>query len=206
MRPGPHTRKDDRAGPLGDDDRAVETAPPRRWRRTALLTVFLILLAIIAVGGPVYVQPQTDPIRPADAIFVLGGASYERYAYGIDLALLGYAPHLLLSNPNSQDLWISDLCTHQRYPFDITCADPDPRTTRGEARELARIAEENNWHSVIVVTFTPHISRARYILERCYDGELIMTESPSVKGLAYWINNYIYQTAGYIRAAIQRGC
>ncbi|WP_245672913.1 YdcF family protein [Aldersonia kunmingensis] len=188
-------------------ERREKTVPRRRWRRAVLLTVLLTLLAVIAIGGPVYLKPQADPMRKADAIFVLGGASYERYAYGIELALEGWAPHLVLSNPDGEaDLWLSDLCAHQRYPFDVSCAHPDPRTTRGEARELERMAEENNWDSVIVVTFTPHISRARWILERCYDGELIMSESPSVKGFAYWVNNYIYQTAGYIRAALQRGC
>jgi uncharacterized SAM-binding protein YcdF (DUF218 family) len=175
-------------------------------RRIIVLAAALVFVLIAALGYPFYVEPQVDPLRRADAIFVLGGADYERYPYGLELALAGYAPHIVMSYSGAQDTWLTDLCTHQRYDFDVSCFEPDPATTRGEARELARLAEANNWHSVIVVTFTPHISRARWILERCYDGELIMAESPSVKGIAYWINNYIYQTAGYTRAALQRGC
>ena len=59
---------------------------------------------------------------------------------------------------------------------------------------------------MIVVTFTPHISRARFILQRCFDGELIMVASPTHISLLDWPVEYVYQTAGYVRAALHRGC
>jgi len=59
---------------------------------------------------------------------------------------------------------------------------------------------------VIIVAFTPHISRARFILQRCFDGELIMVASPTRISLLDWASEYVYQTAGYVRAVLQPGC
>jgi uncharacterized SAM-binding protein YcdF (DUF218 family) len=155
----------------------------------------------------VYVTPQIDSLRRADAIFVLGGNGYERYPYAIELALQGLAPQVVVSNPAGfHDIWLTDLCAHQRYPFTVTCFEPEPATTKGEARELSKLATQEGWRTVIVVTFRPHISRARYILERCFDGELVMTESPSDLSVGYWMWAYAYQTLGYLRAAAEPGC
>jgi uncharacterized SAM-binding protein YcdF (DUF218 family) len=71
---------------------------------------------------------------------------------------------------------------------------------------LHRLASQYGWRTVIVVTFRPHISRARYILEHCFDGDLIMVESPSDLSVPRWAFEYAYQTAGYVRAVLQPGC
>jgi hypothetical protein len=57
--------------------------------------------------------------------------------------------------------------------------------------------------TVIVVTFRPHISRARFILKQYFDGDLIMVESPAHLSIAQWAFQYVYQTAGYVRAVLQ---
>lgn len=59
---------------------------------------------------------------------------------------------------------------------------------------------------MIVVTFRPHISRARYILEQCFDGNLVMIESPEHIAWYRWVYEFGYQTVGYARAALQSGC
>ena len=59
---------------------------------------------------------------------------------------------------------------------------------------------------MIIVAFTPHISRAPFILQRCFDGELTMVASPTHISLLDWMFEYVYQTAGYVRAALQPGC
>lgn len=52
-----------------------------------------------------------SPYRRTDAIFVLGGAIYERYPYALELALEGFAPEVVVSNPNgAKDVWLTDLC------------------------------------------------------------------------------------------------
>lgn len=176
---------------------------PTRWVLAALVMVSVVAV----IGWPVYVNPQLESLRPADAIFVLGGPDDARYTLGIEYALEGLAPQLVFSNPvGAEAIWMIDLCRHQRYSFTVSCIEPDPPTTRGEARALRRLAESNGWESVIVVTYTPHISRARYILQRCFKGDLIMGETEADLSPPDWAWSYVYQTAGYVRAALQSGC
>jgi uncharacterized SAM-binding protein YcdF (DUF218 family) len=189
------------------DRRALTAVPRPRRPRRAVVIVLLVLTVVAAAGFPVYAAPQIDTLRPADAIFVLGGNGAERYPYALELALQGLAPRVVMSNPaGAQDIWLTDLCTRQRYPFTVSCFEPDPATTKGEAQELGRLARAEGWHTVIVVTFRPHISRARYIVQQCFDGQLIMTESPADLSPEYWVWAYAYQTVGYVRAAFEPGC
>lgn len=166
-----------------------------------------VLLLVIALGWPVYVRPQIDKLRPADAVFVLGGTGTARYTVGLENALAGLAPRVVFSNPmGSSNVWLSDLCTHQRYEFAVSCIRPNPPTTRGEARALRDLANAEGWRSVIVVTYTPHISRARYIIERCFHGALMLDNSEEYMSPLDWAFSYIYQSAGYVHAALQSGC
>lgn len=178
-------------------------------RRIAVIVLAVtVLVGVLAAAGyPVYVRPQADEPRPADAILVLGGdAPQARYRHGLDLARQGFAPHLVLSNPGGQ---VDRLCANPGADsggaFTIECFEPDPPTTLGEARELRRLADERGWDTVIVVTYTPHISRARYIAGQCFDGELIMAEVPVRLPAWYWAWMYVYQSAGYVKAFL-RGC
>lgn len=161
----------------------------------------------VPAGIPVYVRPQIDQLRHADAILILGGPYEGRYAYGIQLAKQGWAPNVVISNPNGvDDAELTDYCMRVHAGFDLHCFVPDPPTTRGEGRELRRLASQNRWRTVIVVTFRAHISRARFILDQCFDGSLVMVASPAHISAPRWAFEYVYQTAGYVRAAIDRGC
>ena len=57
-----------------------------------MVSVCLLLIAAVIGGLPVYVRPQIDPLRHADAILILGGAYYDRYPFGLDLGSQGWAP------------------------------------------------------------------------------------------------------------------
>ena len=182
----------------------------RRWvsavRRTLAGLLVAVVLASFA-GLPVYVFPQVDPLRRADAILVLGGYGYLRYRLGFQLADQQAAPNLVISNPNGPaDPFLWKKCAESQPEYRLICFNPDPDTTRGEGRELRRLADENSWNSVIVVTSRPHISRARFVLRRCFAGELIMVDSGAPIPLHRWPFEYAYQTAGYIRAVRDSGC
>ena len=178
----------------------------RCFRRFAALVCVLVIAAVIG-GLPVYVRPQVDPLRHADAILILGGEGDSRYLVGLDLGLKGWAPTVLASNPMApEDPSLADYCTARHRGLDLRCFVPDPGTTKGEGRDLRRLAAQHGWRTVIVVTFRPHISRARFVLEQCFDGDLVMVASPAQISFVRWIFEYIYQTAGYLRAALQPGC
>lgn len=167
----------------------------------------VLLIAAVIGGWPVYVRPQIDHLRHADAIFILGGPSgRERWTVALDLLGRGWAPELVISTPASRDPRLVQWCTNPRLSFKVDCITPDPPTTEGEGRELRRLAEKYNWRIVIVVTFRPHISRARFILKPCLEGDLVMVASPAHLSVAGWAYQYVYQTAGYVRAALEPGC
>jgi uncharacterized SAM-binding protein YcdF (DUF218 family) len=175
-----------------------------RRRRIAwpVLGLFAVIAVFAAALWPLYVRPRTDPPAKADAILVLGGAHDGREQLALHLASEGYAPRVLFSDPYETSLLINRIC-HGGYSFQVTCFDPSPRTTPGEGRELARLARSQGWHRIIVVTFTPHISRARYVLGKCWDGEVLMVDAHPRISLARWAYNYIYQSAGYIKTVFE---
>ena len=180
-----------------------------RSHRAAYVVTALCTSLVIAVvaGWPVYVCPQVDQPRRADAVFVLGGADYGRYPFGFELGTQGWARTVVVSNPNgTDDPWLSETCRTPQAAFELICFSPTPATTRGEGQELRRLAAERGWSTVIVVTSRPHISRARFILARCFTGELVMVATPTPTSIKRWAFEYIAQTAGYIRAVLQPGC
>ena len=175
-------------------------------RRFAMLVCVLFTAAVVA-GLPVYVHPQIDQLRHADAILILSGPYHGRYSYGFDLAGQGWAPNLVISNPSGADNpKLTDYCAAAHPDFAVHCFVPDPPTTKGEARQLRLMASQYGWHTVIVVTFRPHISRARFILGQCFDGDLVMEASPAHISGPRWAFEYLYQTAGYARTVLQPGC
>ncbi|WP_280501649.1 YdcF family protein [Nocardia farcinica] len=189
-------------------DTTPDSRPPRRrWPRRLRLAAIAAVVAALAVAGiPVYVHPQIDPLRPADAIVVLGGTPYERFDLGLDLARRGLAPELVIAASTGIDDPRMDRYCRGGHPFRVACFEPRPWTTQGEAQEIRRRAELGHWRHIIVVTFTPHISRARYIIGKCFDGELTMIASPAPTNPAYQGWMYVRQSAGYLKAFTETGC
>ncbi len=56
--------------------------------------------------------------------------------------------------------------------FRVVCFTPDPDSTRGEAQEIGRLARENGWQRVLLVTSRFHVTRARMLVDRCVDGDV----------------------------------
>jgi hypothetical protein len=179
---------------------------PRRTRQWAVSVCVLLIAAVIG-GLPVYVRPQVDPLRHADAILVLGGNGWGRYPFGVELAVQGWAPTVVLSwSHEPKDTWVTQQCTTPHPQLNVHCFTPEPPTTKGEARELRHLAAKYGWRTVIVVTFRPQISRARFILKKCFAGDLVMVDSPAHLSAPRWAFEYVYQTAGYVRAALDPDC
>jgi len=216
-------------GSVLDSSESVECPRcKRRDRRQRyvrrFLAIFFVLIPIAAVAGiPVYVHPRTDPLRKADAIFILGGYG-DRKPYGFSLFQQGWAPNVILSNPigpsqpDAATMWIDRWCDSTGWgsellpdpkPWPVStkfCPNPDPPTTLGEARAFRKLAEEHGWKSVIVVTFRPHIARARLIFERCFSGDVTMAVSPVDISTTQWVYEYFYQSAGFVKALVGEDC
>jgi hypothetical protein len=182
----------------------VRTRAPQRRRLRRWGVVALGGLAVWIVAGlPFFVFPTVDPVPAhADVVLVLGPPLPQR----VDVAERLLAEHrvdvALVSVPGPAATWdVGALCARS----DVICFDPDPRTTRGEARALRAEAAEHGWTSAVVTTMPAHIARARTIVGRCFSGTLAMdadAESP-YNGIAY---QYLYQTAATVKSWFLPGC
>jgi len=128
----------------------------------AIATALLVALAIVVIAAPVLAWPRDDtPVAP-DAVIVLGGAGAERTALGGALATEHRATLVLSSSAQYFGERAGLRCGQE-----VRCIDPDPETTRGEARAVAALAEANEWDRVVVATSRHHTSRARILFRQC---------------------------------------
>jgi uncharacterized SAM-binding protein YcdF (DUF218 family) len=129
----------------------------------------VLLAALGAATAYLFVWVDSDRVpRDADAVVVLSGGREHRLAEGRRLVATGVAETLVISDGRAPG-WAeaNALCGS-----DAVCFRPEPYSTQGEARWIAAEAERRGWDSVVVVTSTYHVRRARMIVERCYDGDL----------------------------------
>lgn len=178
------------------------------------LTVLIaVVVAALVVGAGLginrtFVSPRVDrPLDRAGAIVVLGGEPYERFEYGLKLAAEGLSDEVVLSNSvGAQDERMGRLCSREIPGVRIRCFVPHPWTTRGEAYEIRKLAQQNHWDDLIVITTTAHVERARYILGRCTNARLQVTDYPEHRSVSESIYGWIYQSGAWLKALSQSGC
>lgn len=183
-----------------------------RWLRGLLVMTVVVAAAAFAVVGSgylLYTKPWNYPLRPVDAIVVLGGENDGRVPYGLSLARQGFAQNLVISNPHgTRDPSTNEGCATRDPRFTVTCVAPNPSTTRGEAQFTRDLAELNGWTSILVISWRYHLPRAQYIFGRCFDGDIIVRPVPREYhfSLKKWAYTYTYQTGGFVKAALQGSC
>ncbi|GAA4167290.1 YdcF family protein [Gryllotalpicola koreensis] len=183
-----------------DELETTRPAPTRgrivaRWVAAAL--AFLVVIGL--AGLPLYVFPRTDKPVKADAVVVLGPGTPQRVDLGTRLVAEGYASHLYVSTPASMRDYAP--C----FNIDTTCFTPSPTTTRGEARFTLDEARAHGWSRVIVITGDFHVSRARFIFDRCSGVDPVMLGTDEERTAFGWVYQYAYQSAGFVKAVIV-GC
>lgn len=179
----------------------AEARRRRRWRRhlrRGAYTVVGAAAAFAVAGLPVYVFPPSDEVTQADLIYVIGPPTNERVAIERALRLEGVADQSLYS-VSLQGGWSEERMAVCREE-DVFCEHPTPFTTQGEADHLNGFAAEHGVDKTIVLTFTPHVARTRYIFGKCYDGDVDVVAVDEHLGVAEWIYEYAYQTAGFVKA------
>jgi uncharacterized SAM-binding protein YcdF (DUF218 family) len=151
---------------------------PRRLL-LALLAVIGVLCLLALAGIPLFVlYPEDELPARADAVVVLAGSD-SRLPVALRLMEQNVAPVLVVSDPEGRhDEARRTLCAGGAEGFELVCELPDPYSTRGEARLIARLAAERGWDSLVVVTSDFHLFRARRLIERCYHGELALHGAP----------------------------
>jgi uncharacterized SAM-binding protein YcdF (DUF218 family) len=184
-----------RAEPVHADHR-------RRKPRLGAAAGLALLAAVVGLVLRFEVFPSTDEPDRVDAVVVLAGGG-ERLPAALELLGRGVAPVLVL-DPDRPS-WQA-LCGRTR-PYRVLCYQPVPYSTRGEARAVTRFARERGWDSIAIVTSTYHVTRARMLFERCFDGRVAVVS-------AGWGGNPLYSAFNTLRDAAatvvaltaRRGC
>ena len=161
--------------------------------RTAIRRLLAVLaLAVVAacvlgaMQGGRYLQHE-DPLRKADAIFVLGGTRLERPLEAVDLYREGWAPLVALSPGRPEDVEALLRARGFRFPSEIDVVRdlmaqmgvPRPAivvegtivdNTAEEAELLRAMALRRRWRTVIVVTAKYHTRRTGFAMRRALRG------------------------------------
>jgi uncharacterized SAM-binding protein YcdF (DUF218 family) len=135
-----------------------------------LVAAWIILCLVFFTWSPW----ATGAPAHADAVVVLSGGR-ERLPPALALIRGGVAKTLVISSVSRTKHWPLGhrLCATRRYAgATVLCFDADPYSTRGEAEAVERLAREHRWSRVVVVTSRFHVTRARMLFRRCYDGRL----------------------------------
>ena len=170
-------------------------------RRTVAVTAIVVGIAL-AASVPVYVLPVQHPITSADVVYSIGVERW-RIEAAVDLIETGASDTLVVSRPHW--MWVDECELPQ--DFAVICADPDPFTTRGEAAYLQTLMQDNGWHSAIVVTRTPHVTRTQLLMDRCVDGDVNVVGRSTGMTPLDWAYQYLYQTAAFVKLAfVTPGC
>jgi uncharacterized SAM-binding protein YcdF (DUF218 family) len=133
----------------------------------------LAVTAWLVATGLLFLWPNEDSPRRADAVVVLSGSRSYRLPRALELMRAGVARTLVISN-GRDPRWrqAHRLCTKGNSRFSVVCFTPDPDSTQGEAQGVARIAARRDWRSLVLVTSRFHVTRARMLFERCFDGDV----------------------------------
>jgi uncharacterized SAM-binding protein YcdF (DUF218 family) len=162
-------------------------------RVTRLLGALVVALFLVSIFTPVstvlgYWTSVPPSVGPADAIVVLGaggatppgildGASLRKTLYGIHLYRRGLAHFLVLSgSPDDGDQrgevsLRMDLARELGVPAEVIVAltsgsAGDEPTTRGETAHVQKMITGTGIRTILLVTDSQHMRRARYLFER----------------------------------------
>jgi uncharacterized SAM-binding protein YcdF (DUF218 family) len=146
--------------------------------------------------------PRSNAPVNSDAFVVLGGDTFAtRLAAGLELAQAYPDSTLVVSTPGGRKQ-----CPSRQVPLSrLICFVPDPSTTRGEARMAAKLAVENGWKSMTVVTTADQVWRARLRFDRCWSGDLRVVQAPTSGWVR--IREIPYEMGATVKAEVfQRSC
>jgi uncharacterized SAM-binding protein YcdF (DUF218 family) len=142
----------------------------------------------------------------ADAVVLFVGGKGERLDTSLRLMKAGVATNLVIPG-GTRPTWpqANKICAGGNA-FKVFCPTPMPDTTRGESRAISRIAAQHGWTHLVAVTSRYHVTRARLLLRRCYDGRIDPVAAGPGLTVGRWVQRVAHEWAGLAEAMIVRGC
>jgi uncharacterized SAM-binding protein YcdF (DUF218 family) len=175
--------------------------------RRLILVLALLVIAFVVATGFLFVWPSSDAPGRADAVVVLSGGRDSRLDPALRLMAQRVARVLVISGAGYDPKWkqARALCAKGSTKFRVICFDPKPYSTRGEAREIAQLAQRRHWTKVDVVTSRYHVFRAGMVIRRCYHGELAMigTRYKRIDAPVAWLSEWAKLA---VQLTVERRC
>ena len=156
-------------------------SPPRFYVRASVAALAVLGLAWVASMVAVDRAGRRDHAQRADAIVVLGAAQYvgrpspvlrARVDHAVALWKRGLAPTLILTGGTGAGDTVSEAAVARKYamskgvPDRAIVLEINGRTTSESVRAVARIMEDREQHSVILVSDPFHMLRLSILARR----------------------------------------
>lgn len=150
----------------------------RRWWRTAVRLLLLLLAGWAGLAAAVYLYGQRDEARRADVIVVLGAAQYDgrpspvlraRLDHAIRLYGAGTAPLLILTGGVGVGDTVSEAVVARRYAIRSGVPEHAILTERSGVRSVhsmqaaAQLMEHRGLNSAVLVSDPFHMLRLRLL-------------------------------------------
>jgi uncharacterized SAM-binding protein YcdF (DUF218 family) len=172
-----------------------------------LMTVVIAIALLTAVTMRLFVWPTTDRVEDPDAVVLFVGGRGERLEKAVELVRQHNVDALVIPNGTDPTWPAANAICSEPQQFLVFCPTPQPDTTRGEARTIAELAGQEGWDRLAMVTSDYHMSRARLLLSRCFDGDVAVVRADSRLGPLDRAVRIAHEWVGLARArVIDRSC
>ncbi len=150
------------------------------------------------------VWPSIHQPAHADAVVLLSGDG-ARLPVALRLMDKGVAKTLVfVGQPDI--LSVVAICTDPQV-FEVVCLRPDPDNTRAEAQVAGQLATTRHWKKMVVVTSRLHVTRARLLFRRCFDGDIVAVGDLPRYGAKFAVRGAIHEWLGLVQATVlARAC
>jgi len=183
----------------------VEKGCLKRVLMAFVIAWIVVNLVALGLTARFFLWPQSDKPSRVDAVIVLSGDYGGRLPEGRRLIAAGKSDVLVhAGTPDGPGA--KELCAGGS-PLEVICLQPEPDSTRAEARAVGQLAKQRGWHTIAVVTSTYHTTRAALLFRRCFQGQVHMVAivdhiSPSLR-----LRQVVHEWEGSLYAlVVARSC
>ena len=171
--------------------------PTRRRSWAGRLAATLLLAVVVAVAWLFVWPPAGQPLEDGPVV-VLGGGGGERLQAALHLVGEPGPGRELVLSEGAYSEWevLGRSCREES----VTCFDPQPANTFGEAVTVAELARERGWDRVPVVTSDYHVTRSRLYFHRCLDVEVALVAADSGYSVGARVAGLPYELLGTFAA------
>jgi uncharacterized SAM-binding protein YcdF (DUF218 family) len=175
---------------------AVRPGHHRRRLRIALTLLASLLIVFALVSARLFIWPAQGMPAHVDAIIMFAGSD-DRLGTALQLAKEHRAPVLVISRGREG---YGAPCPRVTLKVKLICFDPDPPNTRGEAEFAGRLARQDHWKSLVLVTGRFQVTRARLLMSQCFGGLIYVV--PVSLAWSEWPVRFAYEWGALAKALI----